>query len=67
MDMDLAMSSFAVYVLLQPTGVPLYSTTASAEEITAANASLEAYGNSCRFVPKSSLMSTPFPNDPWMP
>jgi hypothetical protein len=54
--MDMAMAGFAVYVLLQmETGVPLYSTTALPEEITAANASLEAYGNSCRFVPKSSL------------
>jgi hypothetical protein len=54
--MDMAMAGFAVYVLLQvDTGVSLYSTTALPEEITAANASLEAYGNTCRFVPKNSL------------
>ena len=50
------MAGFAVYALLQmDTGVSLYSTTALPEEITAANASLEAYGNSCRFVPTQSL------------
>jgi len=54
--MDMAMEGFAVYVLLQvDTGVSLYSTIALPEEITAANASLKAYGNTCRFVPKSSL------------
>ena len=58
MDLDLAMAGFAGYVLLQPTGVPLYSTTASAEEIDAANKSLAAYGNHCRFVRQSSLSST---------
>lgn len=53
--MDMAMAGFAAYVLLQvETGVRLYQTFATPTEIAEANASLESYGNSCRFVPVNS-------------
>lgn len=58
--MSMAMAGFAAYVLLQvETGVRLYQTWATPQEITEANASLQSYGNTCRFVPADSPHDRP--------
>lgn len=49
--MDIAMASFAVYQLMQvDTGIPLYTTCATEQEILEANANLRNRGLSSRFV-----------------
>ena len=63
--MDIAMAGFAVYQLMQiDTGIPLYSTCATEDEILEANANLRNRGVSSRFV-LSGTFSAPSLHDPY--
>lgn len=54
--MDLAMDGFAAYQLMQiDTGVPLYTTHATQQEILEANANLRNRGLPNRFVPAGTF------------
>lgn len=54
--MDLSMAAFAAYELMHiETGIPLYSTCATEQEILQANANLRNRGVPSRFVPAGSF------------
>lgn len=56
--MDVSLAGYAVYEMMQvTTGIPLYSTTATQEEILKANRNLKAQGLSYRFFPKGTFSS----------
>lgn len=58
LGMDLPLAGYAVYEMMQvTTGIPLYSTTATFEEILQANRNLQANGLGYRFFPKGTFVS----------
>jgi hypothetical protein len=55
--MDTSMAGFAAYELMQvTTGIALYTTFATANEILRANANLKQRGIESRFVPAGSFV-----------
>ena len=62
--MDISMGGFAAYELMQiETGIALYTTYATAQEILKANANLRNRGFNARFVPVGTY-SMPNLHDP---
>lgn len=62
--MDVSMGGFAAYELMQiETGIALYTTYATTQEILKANTNLRDRGFSFRFVPAGTF-STPNLHDP---
>jgi hypothetical protein len=56
--MEAAMAGFAAYELMQvTTGIALYTTIATANEILKANANLKERGIDSRFVPVGSFVT----------
>lgn len=54
--MDISMAGFAAYQLMQvETGIPLYTTCATEQEILRANANLRDRGLTARFVPAGTF------------
>ena len=54
--MDISMAGFAAYELMQvETGIPLYTTCATEQEILRANNNLRERGFSFRFIPAGTF------------